>query len=188
MKFAILYISLSLIFSSAFGQKVKMIITKFHNSEQIKSQYSVLESDTTIKDGIFMKYIQTGGDSSLLRIKGQFIGNRKIGVWTWYSSNREVEKMYDYDSCKYLKGKYFVLKEVHYPEEAIINNIQGTVKVEYTVDCDCNIININILEGLGYGCDEEAIRNIKSSFNQIKNDGFPCDAETYTNNIIFKIE
>ena len=50
-----------------------------------------------------------------------------------------------------------------YPEKAKANNITGYVLVEFTVDANGNTKNISIVKGLGYGCDEEAMRVIKET-------------------------
>ena len=53
--------------------------------------------------------------------------------------------------------------QIIYPEEAIVNNIQGIVYVKCTVTAEGSVKEIEILKGLGYGCDEEAVRIIKAS-------------------------
>jgi len=58
---------------------------------------------------------------------------------------------------KWLKG------EIQYPEEAKNQGIEGTVMVEFTVNADGTLSNFNIIQSLGYGCDEEAIRVLKTS-------------------------
>lgn len=55
----------------------------------------------------------------------------------------------------------FFKKHVRYPEEAKKNNIKGTVYVMFTVKANGETDNFKIRQGLGYGCDEEAIRVIK---------------------------
>ena len=52
----------------------------------------------------------------------------------------------------------FVSSNLAYPEEAIKKNIEGLVHAEYEVDNLGKISDIRIKKGLGYGCDEEAIR------------------------------
>ncbi|MDJ1491913.1 energy transducer TonB [Cytophagaceae bacterium DM2B3-1] len=49
---------------------------------------------------------------------------------------------------------------IRYPKEAAQNNIQGVVKLQIEYD-SCTITRITIIEGLGYGCNQEAIRFIK---------------------------
>ena len=53
-----------------------------------------------------------------------------------------------------------LLSQINYPEEALKNNISGKVLVEYTITPEGNTRNILVLDGIGYGCDEEAKRII----------------------------
>ena len=48
-----------------------------------------------------------------------------------------------------------------YPSAAQDNNISGTVVVLFDIDSNCRLINIRIEKGIGYGCDEEAIKALK---------------------------
>ena len=58
---------------------------------------------------------------------------------------------------KYLSGN------IHYPVDAKKNNIQGKVFLSFVVDNDGSITNVRVVRGIGSGCDEEALRVIKSS-------------------------
>jgi protein TonB len=55
----------------------------------------------------------------------------------------------------------FFVKNMVYPEKALKKRVQGTVYVSFTVEKDGSISNVNILRGIGSGCDEEAIRVVK---------------------------
>jgi TonB family protein len=55
----------------------------------------------------------------------------------------------------------YLKKNLKYPEEARKNNIQGNVRVEFTVMPDGQLTGFNVKKGLGSGCDQEAIRLIK---------------------------
>jgi TonB family protein len=68
-----------------------------------------------------------------------------------------------YSKVEAIGGDEGILSKLHYPEKARSNNIIGSVTVEFTVDKDGATKNIFVIEGLGYGCDEEAIRVIKES-------------------------
>ncbi len=57
--------------------------------------------------------------------------------------------------------KKFIQDNLKYPEEAIKNKIEGTVVAKYKIDYKGKVSDIKILKGIGYGCDEEAIRVIK---------------------------
>jgi len=54
----------------------------------------------------------------------------------------------------------FMDENIRYPDEALEKHIEGTVHVSYTVSNEGKIEDIIITKGIGYGCDEEAIRLI----------------------------
>jgi TonB family protein len=54
----------------------------------------------------------------------------------------------------------FIAKNVRYPKEAENANIEGGVIVGYEINDNGMVQNPHIIKGLGYGCDEEAIRVI----------------------------
>jgi TonB family protein len=56
----------------------------------------------------------------------------------------------------------FLVKKLHYPENAREQSTQGLVIIQFTIDTDGNVRNIKILRGIGGGCDEEAVRVIAS--------------------------
>jgi len=47
---------------------------------------------------------------------------------------------------------------LNYPKAAFENKIEGDVILSYDIDSSCTILNKKIVKGLGYGCDEEALR------------------------------
>lgn len=55
----------------------------------------------------------------------------------------------------------FISAYIKYPEEALKSGIKGQVIVEFTITLDGSTSDFKILKGLGYGCDEEAIRVLK---------------------------
>lgn len=52
----------------------------------------------------------------------------------------------------------FLQKNIVYPEFAQKNRIEGPVYVTFIVEADSSITHIQILQGIGAGCDEEALR------------------------------
>jgi len=52
----------------------------------------------------------------------------------------------------------FMQKNLRYPAEASRANVSGKVFVSFIVDADGSITNIEVLKGIGFGCDEEAVR------------------------------
>lgn len=56
----------------------------------------------------------------------------------------------------------FIRDNLRYPEEAKLKKIEGTVVVQFIVTKEGKITNVTLIRGIGYGCDEEAIRVTQS--------------------------
>jgi len=57
--------------------------------------------------------------------------------------------------------KQYLETSMRYPEEALQNEIEGKVTIQFTVEPTGQLTDFKVLKGLGYGCDEEVIRLIK---------------------------
>jgi TonB family protein len=55
----------------------------------------------------------------------------------------------------------FIMKNMTYPENAVKQNISGSVTVFFVVETTGRISNIKIEKGVGAGCNQEAIRLLK---------------------------
>ena len=56
----------------------------------------------------------------------------------------------------------YLQKNVNYPRMAIDGDIQGTVYVQFTVNKDGSLVDIKVIQGIGGGCDKEALRVAKN--------------------------
>ena len=56
----------------------------------------------------------------------------------------------------------YIAKNIKYPQIARESGIQGRVFIGFVVEPDGSISNVKLLRGIGGGCDEEAMRVIKS--------------------------
>lgn len=54
----------------------------------------------------------------------------------------------------------YLTKNAQYPPAASIAKIKGRVVVSFIVEPDGHLTDVNVLIGLGYGCDQEAIRAV----------------------------
>ncbi|MXV15370.1 energy transducer TonB [Hufsiella ginkgonis] len=61
----------------------------------------------------------------------------------------------------------FIRKNLHYPPAAVEAGINGKVIVSFVVERDGSISNVQLMRGIGYGCDQEAIRVLKKVPNWI---------------------
>lgn len=70
----------------------------------------------------------------------------------------------------------FVKKKMKYPPQARRMGIEGKVFVEFVVNEDGSIVDVKAIKGIGAGCDEEAIRVLKShpNWNPGKQRGVPA--------------
>ena len=53
---------------------------------------------------------------------------------------------------------HFINSQLSYPDRAKESNVEGKVMLKLWIETDGKISRIGITEGLGYGCDEEAVR------------------------------
>lgn len=72
-----------------------------------------------------------------------------------------VEQMPEFDGGIEELYKYLG-KNIKYPPMAQENDITGKVIVQFVVGVDGKISNVEVLKGIGFGCDEEAMRVIKN--------------------------
>ena len=95
---------------------------------------------------------------------GQVTQDSMEGLENFWESNESIttaaepiggHKRYE----KYLR------KQARRPSAAKQNRIRGRVLMELTIDAYGNIDQVKVLQGLGYGCDEEAIRVVKEGPN-----------------------
>ena len=57
---------------------------------------------------------------------------------------------------------HYIYSNLNYPDSAAKNNVQGKVYLKIVVEPDGSLSNIQVLKGIGYGCDKEAVRIISS--------------------------
>ncbi len=81
----------------------------------------------------------------------------------------------------------FIRKNLKYPKEALREKVEGTVHVKYRVDGLGRVTHAEVTHGIGSGCDEEALRVVKSlKYGKAKNRGVRVTASMRTK-INFKL-
>jgi protein TonB len=58
---------------------------------------------------------------------------------------------------------YYILKNVIYPKDAIINGINGKVYVEFSINSKGELVNATVVKGVDELMDKEALRVVNSS-------------------------
>ncbi|RMG54922.1 MAG: TonB family protein [Bacteroidetes bacterium] len=56
----------------------------------------------------------------------------------------------------------FIHKRIKYPLEALERKVEGRVVVQFVVNADGTLSDIKVVQGIGAGCDEEALRVVRS--------------------------
>jgi protein TonB len=92
--------------------------------------------------------------------EGETTPNKNEDVFT------VVETMPEYPGGEKAMNK-FLDENLTYPKDAIKQGIQGKVWVGFIVDKEGKIAEIEVLRGIGGGCDEEAVRVIAKMPNWI---------------------
>jgi periplasmic protein TonB len=65
-------------------------------------------------------------------------------------------------------------RNLRYPRKAAASEIEGKVFVEFVIDREGSVTNIKVLKGIGYGCDEEAVKALaKTKWKAGKQHGVP---------------
>ncbi len=72
-----------------------------------------------------------------------------------------VEQNAEFPGGQSAMGK-FLQKNLRYPPPAQRANVSGKVFLSFVVDRNGDISDVSVLKGLGFGCDEEAMRVVKA--------------------------
>jgi|WetSurMetagenome_2_1015567.scaffolds.fasta_scaffold602668_2 periplasmic protein TonB len=81
-----------------------------------------------------------------------------------------------------------IVNEIKYPEEAMKEGVEGRVLVKFVVDKQGIVTEAKVIEGIGKGCDEEAMRvvNMLKQFKPGIKDGKPVNTKLVVP-IMFKL-
>ena len=58
--------------------------------------------------------------------------------------------------------KQYLESNLRYPEEALKNQVEGKVTIQFSVGLTGQVTDFKVIRGIGFGCDEEVIRLIKA--------------------------
>ena len=131
----------------------------------------------------WVSYRDPGEDSLTINNAGKSTAGKEIGD----SVICAVEEMPQFpggDRALYL----CIAKELHYPLLAKHEGVEGKVKVEFVVTKNGKVTDIQVINGIGYGCDAEAIRVFKLLPDWIpgKKNGIPVNVRV-TFPLVFKL-
>ncbi|OJJ23716.1 hypothetical protein BKI52_05035 [marine bacterium AO1-C] len=112
-----------------------------------------------------------GNEIAVMRDKKKFVvdtSGKYLRKYTIKDNNQQEKIFMIVEEAAMPIGGYkklhkFFKDNVIYPKQAKKQQIEGRVFVQFTVNKDGTLSKFRILKGLGYGCDEEAIRLLKAS-------------------------
>lgn len=83
--------------------------------------------------------------------------------------------------------KTFITENLRYPDEALAHGVEGSVVVEFDITDEGNVVHPRIVKGVGFGCDEEALRLVRLlNYEKVRNRGVRLKMTTKTT-IHFKL-
>jgi TonB family protein len=75
--------------------------------------------------------------------------------------------------------KDFISGNLVYPPEALAHHVEGSIIVQYDISDNGYVMNSKVIKGLGYGCDEEALRLVGMlRYEKVKNRGLRVKVTT----------
>lgn len=216
-----------------FGQQLKMVVTTYPKSKDVKEVYYVLSSNKNVKDGeyysfykgelttnelktknlktdplgfkekgryennlkngewIMYKTPRVNSSTTIYNVKleeGQYVKDRKIGIWKTYIENEKVVKQFDFDSNSELPT--LVNVRWRYPSDARKNRVEGPVTVKVTYD-NCEATDYEILADIGHGCGNAVVESLKEKRALEKKYGVKstkCDIKDEIVDVQFKLD
>lgn len=94
----------------------------------------------------------TGVENLIESGDGNGIGQEQILSW--------VAQMPDFVGG-HEKLQEFFARHIRFPQEAMLNNIEGKVWISFVVHKDGSLSDFKVIKSLGHGCDDEAMRVAK---------------------------
>jgi protein TonB len=108
-----------------------------------------------------MSVSESGG----MKEMNSLVKEKKDTLWTVETKTNPLEITTEMASpigglAEFIK---YIQKNIVYPPQAKATGQEGTVYVQFTVDVDGSVTDVHVMKGFGFGCDEEAIRVVKTS-------------------------
>jgi protein TonB len=134
--------------------------------EKVKFTAPVVVEDTTIETGLATQddlsaKTNTEVPTEEVEVEVKDEGPKVIETPVQAEIFTVVEEQPGYPGGEEARISY-LQQNIKYPEEAKELGIQGKVFVTFVVEVDGSISDVRVLRGIGGGCDEEAIRVVKS--------------------------
>lgn len=136
------------------------------------------------KHGEWVEYSSPG----VLYSKGVYDRNKKTGLWLTSREHGEVLEKYDHTTRQKQTPEIHI--GINYPPKARKAGIEGEVLIQYRLQPDCTVSDLQVLQSLGTECDKEATQKLLKYYRYLKTYGPPnaCEAKTDTFKVQFRLE
>ncbi len=163
---------------SSYAQTDLKRITKKDKEKSVKESYYVLKKDRNVRQGDYTRFV-----NNKKVVTGQYVDNKKSGIWTFYDANNSVDLKYDYDNDSVLfvdiqndtsgldrpmiyfgsiyEARYIVMTNLRYPIEALDNGKSGRILIDIFVDKKGEVYDYKVQESVYLPLDNEALRVVK---------------------------
>ena len=155
----------------------QMGVLKLEDFVKIKGGYQLGK-----KGGEWEEYIQP----QVLKSKGNYHGDKKIGVWFIAHEEAQVIERFDFDRQQKLHPIFQI--KVGYPENARKAGQTGTISLSFQTYPDCTVSNITLLQTASPALDNAAMEWMKKYATYLKHYGVNCIEKIDTQVLVFNLE
>jgi protein TonB len=127
----------------------------FYISGKKQMEGCYMDSACKIKNGYFIYYDSNGKKTS----EGTYVADKQMGDWKWYEEGEFNEKMPEFPGGRDAMLE-FLNRELRYPEDAHRKGIEGRVVLQFLINTDGSITDIEIKKPVYPSLDKEAKRVI----------------------------
>ena len=159
-----------LLLSNAFGIEPNKLTNTFFNKSLLKRRIFMLHKERSAKVAILKYGMLLPLFGITLTLSAASIHNNKTILAVseelpldnpMISVQSAIENPLSNGQSDWKPFYKYLQRELRYPQEAQKSNTQGTTQVKFTVNSG-TVKDAGIVDKLGYGCDEEVLRAVKS--------------------------
>lgn len=115
--------------------------------------------------GLVSEEIKESGEAEINLAMAADVAQLSEVVVTGYATSNQNQELAPSKSARPIDGfntyRKYLKEKLIYPQQALDSAIEGKVTIEFIVTASGVLKDFKIKKGIGYGCDEEAIRLIK---------------------------
>ncbi len=125
---------------------------------KVVEQLNIVEDDEQIEDEFEMDDSEADEETTIdqtdIQIDDEEVDDEPVNFYS-------VQEQPEFPGGEAALYQY-LSNNIHYPEDAMGNDIQGTVWVQFIIDKNGNVTNIKVVRSVDPSLDREAIRVVKS--------------------------